>query len=166
MKKGAFWGMVEFWSWITMFIILIVFLLLFKACSPPTLQQIQSATLTNLASRQEALLLMETPVEYRPQNTTLAYVIAAGANRNEFDEAQATILTILQRADRLRGSTDSQMQLNYAMRIQYADRTVNIGPGTTPSDLVLPLDTYKLPDRNGNPVTVEIGTAISLGGLP
>lgn len=149
-KKAMLWSIAEFWSWIAMFIIVLVFLLLFSFCSSPTIEKTQGARLDALKERQEALAVMRTPVVYGGQNLTIAYLIALGEAQADFVKVKPVIESAL-------AGLSSYRKKDVLLQIAYAGRTETIRSDTR---LVLDkwLDEVKVPSPGGTPITVKVGS--------
>ncbi len=79
-------------SWITMFILLTIFILLFtlKGCSP-TLADSQQRAALSLETRQNALAMLNQPVYWQGQAVTLAYLISRESLPAEQESRKAAI---------------------------------------------------------------------------
>ncbi|MEK6822468.1 MAG: hypothetical protein AABY13_01455 [Nanoarchaeota archaeon] len=152
-KHGMIRVVAEFWSFVAMFFIIVVFLFLFKFCGSPTLQQIEGQQLDVLQDRQDALLLMQAPTVYRGQNVTIAYLIALGSTPGEYDKVAAQLLQAVKDYEDIRGT-------RYAISVTYPDRTLQL---TRPG--IVPLDTFRIPGPGGRVIRIDVGRTSSADAL-
>ncbi len=85
--KGVLWGAAEFFVWFGMLVMLLIFSLLLTQCSSKEVQSTRSAIAdsNSLAERQEALAILDYPVEHNNQNMSLAELIASAYSEELFD---------------------------------------------------------------------------------
>lgn len=148
MRRGS-WFIGEFWSWIAMFILMLIFALLFKTCSGPALTSISSADVAALDRRADALWLLQTPVLFEGQNVTLAYLISLGSTPHGRDAIVAPVQEAL-------GRRSFRTNRPFTLVVDYPD-----GKMTLASSPAITLDDVRLPSAGGQSLRVVVGEARS-----
>ena len=149
-KRGDLWFIAEAWSWIAMFLIILVFVILFRACTKPTLQVTLGQQTAALDSRQEALFVLDTPVSYRGQNVTIGYLATLGETPGGMAAVSPTIELALARLG-------ERMSRSYALTINYAaQNTATQIPANTGGATGAQLDTIQLPTATGATVKITV----------